>query len=95
METVKVMAPYLPDDERADRLAELRQGQVELTYIEKLVLETAKGMMQEGKKVTVRGVKDALPNVPEKKAEAALRHIREQGLLDNQPVLEGVVLSQE
>ena len=30
METVKVMTPYLPDDERAQRLARLREGEQDL-----------------------------------------------------------------
>jgi hypothetical protein len=86
------MTPYLPDDERAQRLAALRLGEIELTEIEKLVLEAAKGIMQNGRKVTMRAVKDALPDEPEKKVEAALKHIREQGLLG---ILDLVATSQD
>jgi hypothetical protein len=42
VETLKVMMPYLPDDERAQRLAGLRQGEIELTDAKKAVLHTAK-----------------------------------------------------
>jgi hypothetical protein len=92
VETLKVMSPYLPDDERAQRLAALRLGGIELTDIEKLVVEAAKGIMQKGGKVTMRAVKDALPDVPGKKAEAALKHVREQGLLG---ILDLVATSQD
>ena len=43
METVKVMTPYLPDDERAQRLNALRSGEIELSEDEKLVLQAARG----------------------------------------------------
>ena len=43
-------------------------------------------------KVTMRAVKDALPDEPEKKVEAALKHIREQGLLG---ILDLVATSQD
>jgi hypothetical protein len=58
VETVKVMSPYLPDDERALRLAALRMGEMELTDLERRVLEAAKSMMEEGKKLTLRGIYD-------------------------------------
>jgi hypothetical protein len=35
METLTVMSPYLPDDERAQRLNALRLGQIELTELKK------------------------------------------------------------
>ena len=82
METVKVMSPYLPDEERAKRLADLRQGQVELTYTEKLVLKMAKSMMQEGKKPTRRAMFDPLQGqVSKHNLAKALRHLRELNLL--------------
>ena len=56
VETLKVMSPYLPDDERAERLARLREGEQELTDAEKRVLETANALVQKGKKATVRAV---------------------------------------
>jgi hypothetical protein len=46
----------LPDGERAERLAALRSGQIELTEDERLALEAAKIMVQEGTKPIVRGV---------------------------------------
>jgi len=55
VETLKVMSPYLPDDERALRLAALRMGEMELTDLERRVLEAAKSMMEEGEKITLRG----------------------------------------
>jgi hypothetical protein len=58
VETLKVMSPYLPDDERAERLARLREGEQELTDAERRVLETANALVQEGKKATVRAVYD-------------------------------------
>ena len=60
METVKVMTPYLPDEERAQRLNALRSGEIELTDTEKLVQETARSMMQEGKRVSMRTMCDRL-----------------------------------
>ena len=56
METITVMTPDLPDDERALRLAALRVGEVELTDAEKLVLEAVRALMVEGKKPAVRAV---------------------------------------
>ena len=83
VETVKVMTPYLPDDERAQRLNALRLGEIELTDIEKLVLKAAKGVVREGKKPTTRAVYKAVKgNVAQKRAEAALKHLREMGLLE-------------
>ena len=45
METLMVMSPYLPDDERAQRLNALRLGEIELSDAqrEKLVLQAARG----------------------------------------------------
>ena len=40
-ETMAVMTPYLPDDERASRLAALQAGEVELTGLERQVREAA------------------------------------------------------
>jgi hypothetical protein len=60
METITVMTPYLPDDERAQRLNALRLGEIELTKDEKLALQAARGMLQAGKKPAVRGVHDRL-----------------------------------
>jgi hypothetical protein len=44
-ETLTVMAPYLPDDERAQRLNSLRWGEIELSDAqrEKRVLQAARG----------------------------------------------------
>jgi DNA segregation ATPase FtsK/SpoIIIE-like protein len=56
VETVKVMSPFLSDEERAQRLAGLRRGEIELTDAEKAVLHTAKELAQQGQKVTNRGV---------------------------------------
>ena len=58
VETLKVMSPYLPDDERAQRLARLREGEQELTDFERRVLEAENGIMQEGKKLTLRALYD-------------------------------------
>jgi hypothetical protein len=57
-ETLTVMTPYLPDDERAQRLNALRLGEIELSDAqrEKLALQAARGTRQAGKKPTVRGV---------------------------------------
>ena len=82
METIKVMTPYLPDEERAQRLAALRLGQVELTDTEKLVLQEARRMSQDGRKPSTRAVYNAVRGkVAQKRAEAALKHLREMGLL--------------
>ena len=45
METLTVMTPYLPDDERAQRLNALRLGEIELgdAQREKRVLQVARG----------------------------------------------------
>ena len=45
METLTVMTPYLPDDERAQRLNALRLGEIELSDAqrEKRVLHAARG----------------------------------------------------
>ena len=58
VETLKVMSPYLSDDERAQRLAALRLGQVELTELEKTLL--AARNLQEGKEPTMRAVYGAV-----------------------------------
>jgi DNA segregation ATPase FtsK/SpoIIIE-like protein len=50
VETVKVMSPYLPDDERAQRLADLRQGQIEPTFPEKLGAECGEKHYRTGQK---------------------------------------------
>jgi hypothetical protein len=62
METLTVMSPYLPDDERAQRLNALRLGEIELSDAqrEKLALQAARGTRHAGKKPTVRGVYDRL-----------------------------------
>ena len=45
MGTLTVMSPYLPDDERAQRLNALRLGEIELSDAqrEKLALQAARG----------------------------------------------------
>jgi len=45
METLTVMTPHLPDDERAQRLNALRLGKIELSDAqrEKLALQAARG----------------------------------------------------
>jgi hypothetical protein len=45
METLTVMTPYLPDDERVQRLNALRLGEIELSDAqrEKLALQAARG----------------------------------------------------
>ena len=81
-ETLTVMTPYLPDDERAQRLCALRLGEIELTEDEKLVMQEARGMMQEGIKVTTRTVGSALEGkLGQKRARAALKRLREMRLL--------------
>jgi hypothetical protein len=42
MEIVKVMTPYLPDEERAQRLAKLREGEINLTEFEEKILEAVR-----------------------------------------------------
>ena len=75
--------PYLPDDERAQRLNALRSGEIELTELKKKTLLAAKSLMQKGKKLTTRAVYDAVKGkVGQKRAEAALKHLREMGLLE-------------
>ena len=61
-ETLTVMAPYLPDDERAQRLNSLRWGEIELSDAqrEKRALQAARGARHAGKKPAVRGVHDRL-----------------------------------
>jgi DNA segregation ATPase FtsK/SpoIIIE-like protein len=82
METVKVMTPYLPDEERAQRLNALRSGEIELTNNEKLVLEAANRLVQGGKKVTQRAVAELVRgNMPKNTAENVLRNLRKHGLL--------------
>ncbi len=60
VETLKVMSPFLPDDERAQRLAALRVGELELTDLERKVLDAASTLTAEGKKVTNRAVYDVV-----------------------------------
>jgi hypothetical protein len=55
METVKVMTPYLPDEERAQRLARLREGE-EFTEVEKKALEAVCQLQAAKQKVTNRAV---------------------------------------
>jgi hypothetical protein len=82
VETLKVMSPYLPDDERALRLVALRSGETELTNNEKLVLEAANRLIQGGKKVTQRAVVELVRgNMPKNTAENVLRNLRKHGLL--------------
>ena len=54
------MTPYLPDDDRAQRLNALRLGEIELSDAqrEKRALHAARGARHAGKKLTVRGVHD-------------------------------------
>jgi hypothetical protein len=82
METVKVMTPYLPDDERAQRLAALRLGEVELTETEEQVLQEARRMSQDGQKVTTRTVYQAVKGqIGQKQTVSVLKRLREPGLL--------------
>jgi hypothetical protein len=91
----QVMSPFLPDEERADRLAELRQGQIELTVSEKLVLKTAKSMMEEGKKVTARAMYQALKGeVAQRQIAYTLKSLRELDLLAT-PTEDDVATSEE
>ena len=82
VQTLKVMSPYLPDDERAERLADLRQGQIELTWPEKLVLDTAKSMMLEGKRATLHSVHNQLRGrMGYNKVVSLMSSLRQRGLL--------------
>jgi DNA segregation ATPase FtsK/SpoIIIE-like protein len=56
VETLKVMTPYLPDDERAERLARLREGEIEFTEVEKKALEAVRQLQAAKQKVTNRAV---------------------------------------
>ena len=80
METLTVMTPYLPDDERALRLAALRMGEMELTDLERRVLEAAKSMIEEGKKLTLRGIYDQVGG-KYSTVNAAYRRLRDLGQL--------------
>lgn len=60
VETLKVMSPFLPDEERAQRLAKLRQGELELSDDAKLVLEAMNSLKNNGTKPSVRNVYDRL-----------------------------------
>jgi len=84
METRTVRSPYLPDDERAQRLNALRLGEIELSdeQREKLALQAACGTRQAGKKLTVRGVYDRLKGrVGWNRLVTILRSLRERGML--------------
>jgi hypothetical protein len=84
METFTVMSPYLPDDERAQRLNALRLGEIELSDAqrEKLALQAARGTRPAGKKPAVRGVYDRLKGrVGWNNLVTILGSLRERGLL--------------
>ncbi len=80
METVKVMTPFLPDDERAQRLARLREGEQEFTDIERRVLEVAKSMMEQGQKLTLHAIYDQVGG-EYSTVNAAYRRLRDLGQL--------------
>ena len=78
------MTPYLLYNERAQRLNALRLGEIELSDAqrEKLALQAARGMMQAGKKPTVRSVHDRLEGrVGWNRLVTILVSLRERGLL--------------
>jgi hypothetical protein len=54
MEIVKVMTPYLPDEERAQRLAKLREGEINLTEFEEKPLRRFASCKQRGKKLLTK-----------------------------------------
>jgi hypothetical protein len=80
VETIRVMTPYLPDDERAKRLGALRVGEIELTNAEKVVLEAAKALMAEGKRPAVRAVYEVTGGNYGRTA-AILKRLRQFGLI--------------
>jgi hypothetical protein len=92
VETLKVMTPYLPDDERAQRLNALRSGHIELTDTEKLVLEAAKRIMREGKKVTCHAIHDQVRgHMGYNKVVPLVGSLRRRGLLDgNSSMMSGL-----
>ena len=64
------------------RLAALRVGEVELTDAEKLVLQEARRMSQDGQKPTTRAVYDKLRGqIAKNQVEILLKRLRELGLL--------------
>jgi DNA segregation ATPase FtsK/SpoIIIE-like protein len=81
VETVKVMLPFLPDEERAQRLAALRMGELELTDAEREVLAAVGALKTEGKKVTNRAVFDIVGG-NYNKMTAILGRLRQVGIID-------------
>ena len=76
-ETMAVMTPYLPDDERASRLAALQAGEVELTGLERQVQEAAAALRQAGRKATNAAIYDRMG----RRGDSAARRLRQLGLL--------------
>ncbi len=96
METLTVMSPYLPDDERAQRLNALRLGQIELTELKKKTLLAAKSLTQEGKKVTVRAMYQVLSGeVGQRQIAYTLKNLRQVGLLAVATEIEDVATSEQ
>jgi hypothetical protein len=81
VETVRVMSPYLPDDERAQRLAALRLGEIELTDAEREILAVVNELKAKGKKVTNRSVFE-LVGGNYNKLTVILKRLRQVGIID-------------
>ena len=82
VEAVRVMPPFLSGEERRQRLAALQAGQVTLTQAGGRVLQAARDLLQQNQSPTTRATYAAWRRqVAQKRVVAALRHLREMGLL--------------
>ena len=75
VETLKVMTPHLPDDERAQRLTRLREGEQELTELEQKTLAAVRELEASGQKVTTHAVHNLVGGAYAKVCDS-LRHLR-------------------
>jgi hypothetical protein len=82
VETLKVMSPYLPDEERAERLARLRENEIELTELERKALEAARELEATGQKVTTHTVHNLVGGAYAKVCET-MRRLRELHLVSS------------
>jgi hypothetical protein len=87
VETVKVMTPYLPDDERAQRLARLREGEVEFTELQRKTLEAVRQLQATGHKITNKAVYK-LVGSNFVQFSNRIKSLRQQGLSQSLPELD-------
>jgi len=80
VETLKVMSPFLPDEERAQRLVKLRGNEIELTELEQKALEAVRQLEATGQQVTPHTVHNLVGGKYAKMCDT-MRRLRELHLV--------------